>query len=295
MGKVFIVSSFTIDRIKGLGGLGIGIGGPPYYCALALLHYGVDSVTVVGPATEVHEYFSRKVGIKVIRVSKSVPTFELRYLNGSGDREVRLVERGSKILLSNEVLNLMRGSLAIVNPVFKEVGIEDVKLIRSLAKTLAIDVQGFVRVVKDGGLVTYEWGDEVKEVLESADLLHTDLSEAPVNGGMASVARKLSKYVNGVLTVSNGEAGLVALIDGRLYYVPALPGIRGDSTGTGDILLAISSLAIHEGVEPLKAVAMGAAAAGLKVSRFGHPWFSRYEVEVLANKILRGVKCLGSV
>ena len=109
MGKVFIVSSFTIDRIKGLGGLGIGIGGPPYYCTLALLHHGVDSVTVVGPATEVHEYFSRKVGIKVIRVGKSVPTFELRYLNGSGDREVRLVERGSRLSLSSDVLNLMRG------------------------------------------------------------------------------------------------------------------------------------------------------------------------------------------
>ncbi len=292
--KVFIVSNFTIDRIKGLGSEGVGIGGPPYYCALALIHLGVESVVIVGSASDIHEYFSRRVGAEVVRVSDSVPTFELKYLNGSGEREVRLVRCGGEVVLTNELISSMRGSLAIVNPVFKEVRSYVVKAIRSSVKTLAIDVQGFVRVANGYGSISYEWGSEVREVLESADLIHTDLSEAPLNGGMASVARRLAKYVNGVLMVSNGEAGLVALINGRLYYVPALPGIRGESTGTGDILLAISSLAIHEGNDPLRAVVMGAVAAGLKVSRVTPPWFSRYEVEVLTDKLLRGVKYLGS-
>ena len=140
------------------------------------------------------------------------------------------------------------------------------------------------------GEVSISWYNDITEALGMADFVHADISVVVGFNDMSKASKYLSRFCNGIVTVSNGERGLVVTIDGDSYYVPALPGIRGESTGTGDIFLAIASYELFQGEEVLTAIAKGAVAAGLKVSRVKRPWFNKFEVDVLKNKLLRSTK-----
>jgi len=279
--SVIIIGSFTIDRINEK----LSIGGPAYYSSLALTYIGHTSITVISPAREVHKNFVRNIGINLVSVGDVTPVFQLKYVEG-GRREVILKHRGSKITISHNELKLIRDSLIIISPVYREVDLDTLELVKSSSRFVALDVQGFVRYVRSDGKVGIVWSNEMYNIIRLADIIHADLSEVPIYNDMVEASKELGKISNGIIMVSNGEEGLVASIDGELYYVPALPGIEGNATGTGDILLAVSSYEILMGEDPLKAIAKGAVAAGLRVSRDRSPWFSKYEVDVLADKLV---------
>jgi len=279
--SVIIIGSFTIDRIDEK----LSIGGPAYYSSLALTYIGHTSITVISPARDIHENFVRNIGINLINVGANTPVFQLKYVEG-GRREVILKHRGSKITIPRNELKLIRDSLIIVSPVYREVDLDTLKVVKRLSRFVALDVQGFVRYVHSDGKVSIVWSNEMYDIIRLADVIHADLSEVPIYNNMVEASKELGKISNGIIMVSNGERGLVASIDGELYYVPALPGIEGNATGTGDILLAISSYEILMGEDPLRAIAKGAVAAGLRVSRDRSPWFSKYEVDILADKLI---------
>jgi len=240
---------------------------------------------VISPACDIHENFVRNIGINLVSVGADTPVFQLKYVEG-GRREVILKRRGSKITIPRNELKLIRDSLIIVSPVYREVNLDTLKVVKRLSRFVALDVQGFVRYVHSDGKVSIVWSNEMYDIIRLADVIHADLSEVPIYNNMVEASKELGKISNGIIMVSNGERGLVASIDGELYYVPALPGIEGNATGTGDILLAISSYEILMGEDPLRAIAKGAVAAGLRVSRDRSPWFSKYEVDILADKLI---------
>jgi len=279
--SVIIIGSFTIDRIDEK----LSIGGPAYYSSLALTYIGHTSITVISPARDIHENFVRNIGINLISVGADTPVFQLKYVEG-GRREVILKHRGSKITISHNELKLIKDSLIIISPVYREVDLDTLKVVKRLSRFMALDVQGFVRYVHSDGKVGIVWSNEMYDIIRLADVVHADLSEVPIYNNMVEASEELGKISNGIIMVSNGERGLVASIDGELYYVPALPGIEGNATGTGDILLAISSYEVLMGEDPLRAIAKGAVAAGLRVSRDRSPWFSKYEVDILADKLI---------
>jgi len=279
--SVIIIGSFTIDRIDEK----LSIGGPAYYSSLALTYIGHTSITVISPARDIHENFVRNIGINLISVGADTPVFQLKYVEG-GRREVILKHRGSKITISHNELKLIKDSLIIISPVYREVDLDTLKVVKRLSRFMALDVQGFVRYVHSDGKVGIVWSNEMYDIIRLADVVHADLSEVPIYNNMVEASKELGKISNGIIMVSNGERGLVASIDRELYYVPALPGIEGNATGTGDILLAISSYEVLMGEDPLRAIAKGAVAAGLRVSRDRSPWFSKYEVDILADKLI---------
>lgn len=285
---VVFVGSFTRDVINGVH----AIGGPPYYGSIALVHYGCETIMVVSPVEEQHVEFAESMGLELVAVEGGVPVFELRYLN-EVDREVKLLRRGSAIRVPDAILKTLQGCVVVASPVYREVDLKTLQSLRSHASVLAVDVQGFVRSVDGGGRVSIRWSDEVYEVVKLADVYHADLSEVPMFSSMREAVEHLAGRSRGIAMVSHGEEGLIASIDGEIVYVPALPGISGNSTGTGDILLAVAAYEVHRGTEPLKAVAMGAVAAGLRVSRDRPPWFNRFEVEVLAEKLVKMSRRLG--
>ncbi|HIQ03229.1 MAG TPA: hypothetical protein EYH40_02275 [Desulfurococcales archaeon] len=282
---VVFVGSFTRDIIDDT----YTIGGPPYYGSIALVYYGCDTIVVISPVEEDHIRFARSMGLELIITGSSVPVFELKYISDT-DREVRLLRRGSTINIPSELLESFSKSLIIVNPVYREVNLELLRILRNYASILAIDIQGFVRTVDDKGSISIKWTSDVYEVIGLADIYHLDLYEIPICNSIEEAVRYLTEYSKGIVLVSHGEEGLVASIDGELIYVPALPGISGNSTGAGDILLSITAYEIYKGTEPLKAIAMGSVAAGLKVSRSKPPWFNRFEVEIIAEKLVKSSK-----
>ena len=285
--KVYVLGSFTIDEI----GDELVVGGPAYYSSLALTHMDHSNITIVSPVSDIHRRLVKDLRVNVVSVGSRTPVFKLTYVDG-GRRLVVLKSKGEEIRFSDDVLWLMKDSLVIVSPVFREIDLNLLLEVRRYASMIALDIQGFIRRLSDGGQVSIVWSDDVYKALRLADVIHADLSEVPGVGSMGEGCRLLNKYSDAIVMVSNGERGLVASINGSYYYVPALPGIEGNATGTGDILLAITAFEMFKGEDPLKAIAKGAVAAGLRVGRDRPPWFNGYEVEVLALKLLSKVKML---
>ena len=281
-----IVSSFTLDSINGK----LRIGGPAYYSTVAILHYCDDDLLVIGPASRVHKVLSDSIGVHLISTSEEVPLFELRYVGNDNNRVVRLIKSGEKVVISDNILEDLKGSLIIVNPVYREVPITTIQKLKSVAYMLALDLQGLVREVNNDGIVSKRWNCEVFEAMKLADIVHADLSEAPAPSDAITAAKLLSEKTAGLVIVSMGANGLVAIHKGKAVYVPALPNIKGDPTGTGDILLSIVACELIRGSQWLTSIARGVAAAGLKVSRSRPPWFSRHEVEVLSEKLVNRSK-----
>ncbi len=285
--SVIIFSSFTRDIING----SITIGGPAYYCTLALMHMDVEKIIVVTNAEEVHMKFLRNLGISSYIVNTIAPLFRLKYLDGER-RRIELLRTSPTLSIPHEILDLISGCLVIVSPVYHEIELELLRALRSRSRIIALDVQGFTRSLGPNGEVVINWSNELLDVIALADIVHADLSEVPTCRTGLEATKYLSEHTDGLVIVSMGARGLIASANGDRIYIPALPHIHGDSTGTGDILLAVSSYEILIGEDWKLAIAKGAAAAGLKVSRSRPPWFNKYEVEVLARSLLRASKAV---
>ncbi|RLG87935.1 MAG: hypothetical protein DRO15_03965 [Thermoprotei archaeon] len=284
---IAIIGSFTIDNIENRK----VIGGSAYYCLMALKHFYDDQIMLIAPAQRVHIDLLKDMGIKLITVSNEVPVFELVYIDEI-NRKVKLLKKGAVIKVDSEVLSMLRNSLAIISPVYKEVSLETIYDIRSVATTLALDIQGFVREANNYGEIIIRWNNELVQALRIVDIVHADLSEVPMYRSALSAVKFLSKYSKGIVIVSMGAHGLIASFNQEIMYIPALPGIQGDATGTGDILLSIAAYEFYKGEDWKRAIAKGAAAAGLRVSRGRIPWFNYYEIEVLSDNLISKSKVL---
>jgi len=69
--------------------------------------------------------------------------------------------------------------------------------------------------------------------------------------------------------VTLGPGGALALVDGRVHYVPAFPTQVVDSTGAGDLFHAGSVFGLLQGWDPLDTLRFAAAAAALKCEKLG--------------------------
>jgi len=104
-----------------------------------------------------------------------------------------------------------------------------------------MDVQGYLREVKDKKVYSREWPEKM-EALQYVDILKTDEGELAVLTGCEDV-RKAAQMVAdwGVkeVVVTNGSQGSFILNDGVYYQIPAYPPqIVVDATGCGDTYMA---------------------------------------------------------
>ncbi len=285
--NIVIIGSFTIDNIENRK----AIGGSAYYSLMALKHFCNEQIILITPVQKIHKDLLRDMDVKLIAMSNEVPIFELTYID-EVNRRVKLLKKGAMIRIDNEILTVLRNSLTIISPVYREVPIETIYSIRNVATILALDIQGFVREANDYGEVNIKWNKDLIHVLKIADIIHADLSEVPMYRNSLDAVKFLSEHSKGIVIVSMGAHGLVASFNQEIVYIPALPGIQGDATGTGDILLSIAAYELYQGEDWKKAIAKGASAAGLKVSRGKIPWFNYYEIDILSDELISRSKIL---
>ncbi len=284
--EVVVIGSLTKDLI----GNDLRLGGPAYYCVLSLVQLGVNTKLICSADDDLYTKLLNW-GVKVLRCGFKGPIFRLTYLS-NGSRRVELLRRGDDITLSDEEIEEILGSASavIVNPVIKEISLELVRKIKSMSRFLAIDMQGFVREHNDG-LVKYSWSDESYEVVKLANLIHLSIDELPPNKDVLEAIDLLRSLTKATVVISMDFRGsVVAIEDGKVHRVPALPGIDGYSTGTGDVMLATMTYSLVSGYDVLTSIALGTVAAGLRVRRLDPPWFTLNELLSTYPKVMKGVK-----
>ena len=155
--------------------------------------------------------------------------------------------------------------------------------------SIALDAQGLVRGTAGGKVMAAGWPEKTP-VLPCIDILKADDAEAALLTGeadMETAARRLSDHGIGHVVITSGSAGALIRHGGVTHHIPAcLPSGKAwpivDTTGCGDTFLAVYLAGVMAGETALSAGRLAAAAAALKLTKFGPLRAGWEEVRALA-------------
>ncbi len=150
-----------------------------------------------------------------------------------------------------------------------EVGLEVIRELRAENVFLGVDMQGFVRVLRESELVYQAW-DELEDALPLVDVVKSDAVEAQHLTGESDIYKAAQIFAslgakevvlthkNGVLIYAGGEFHQLE------FYSRALDG----RSGRGDTCIG-AYMAMRRNLDPLQAGIWAAAVTSLKMEKLG--------------------------
>jgi len=186
-----------------------------------------------------------------------------------------------------EVANVRARAFAIGASVRGEVPSEVLDTLAARGAIVALDVQGFIRVVRDGRLTFDDWQGKAS-ILRRVTVLKTDAVEARLITGESDryvAARRLAALGPREVLLTHA-GGVLVLHEGIIHEAPFVPvEVRGRS-GRGDTCTS-AYLSRRLSAPPVDAVVWAAAVTSLKLEAEGP--FRRHiaEVEALYERLRR--------
>lgn len=248
-------------------------GGAVYYGSIALRRLGA-SVAVV---TRLHiDDFGlldelRREGVAVYaKAAPATSGIENRY--DSTDMERRICRPlGFAGAFQAEDIPDLTASIYVAAGIMA--GEIDLPLLRALAGRgpVALDIQGFVRVRDNGGLVFREWPD-MEQGLSLVTYLKADRAEVELMTGLTDLreaAQQLARYGPREIVITQ-SSGVLVLADGVFHQAPFASRCLSGRTGRGDTCFS-SYLGMRLSSSPEQATRVAAAVTILKQEQPG-PW-----------------------
>ncbi|MCS7127787.1 MAG: PfkB family carbohydrate kinase [Sulfolobales archaeon] len=296
--KSLLIGNISLDLINS----GIRLGGSVIYGGITLASLKAD-VVIATHLDEIHG----------VLIEDLLKTFDIRALFKNCKTLPKFIICGGKALeveaegcvhdlrtLVNIVSDLKPNLLLLV-PVFREISVSDSLELISTARrigvrVIGIDIQGYVRSIKDRGLEC-SWPKDLWSLLEKVTIVHGNLREFCFNKDFSKVVKELAEVTRSIrdtaIVASMDDEGAYLFIQGEVIKVPPLLAEVQviDDVGAGDVLLAAASYYMTKGLTSVEAVARGIAAASLKVARgLLQQWFTIDEIDNYSNIILNMLK-----
>jgi sugar/nucleoside kinase (ribokinase family) len=163
----------------------------------------------------------------------------LLYPSDNPDERLIFVDSSAGPIRPDQLAGLSP-SAAVVGASFRgEVGLDVLRTLKEREARIALDVQGFVRSVRDGRLVAGEWPDKA-EVLALVQFLKADIAEAEMLTGSRDLrlaARELFGMGAREIVLTHRDGLLV--YDGRGFYEAGFyPRKLVGRSGRGDTCIA---------------------------------------------------------
>ena len=268
---IMMIGHFARDKIVYQGKTTSASGGSVYYGALALARLGWR----VGVITRLHtDDFHRleelrQAGIVVhARPAPATSGIENTYLTPDMDRRLCRPLAFAGAFGAADIPN-MTAHTWIVGPIIA--GEVDLAFLKAMVGrgTLALDIQGFVRVPEGDDLVFKDWPQK-EDGLALVDVLKVDLAEAESLTGTTDVPAALARLAAfGPSEVLLTQAsGVTVYAEGKLYQAPFTARQLLGRTGRGDTCFA-TYLAARLKAGPAEACRFAAAATSLKMEKAG--------------------------
>lgn len=287
---VSIVGHVTKDLIRIPGSADREMaGGSAYYVSVALKSLGlhVEVLTKVAKADEILLDGLRARGIRVINgESATTTTFENVY-SGSELAERAQWLREIAAPFTPEDIAQASGKHFHVGPLTREdLSIDTLRAIRARAARITLDAQGMLRVVRDAKVSLGPWNDAALGLPLVDALKVDDVEAAHLTGGKdaADSALRLSALGAREVLITFADRGSLVRTGGETKRVPAYPPNKPvDATGCGDTYAAAYLAARLYEKSAFDAARFAAAAASLKLERYGAFEGTREEVELRCN------------
>lgn len=286
------IGNYTKDTIVNPAGVTYVDGGAVNYSAHAAVRLGYSVAAVTRLAKEddrVVEKFT-EAGIDCFPTYTPDSTnMRLEYPTDNPDIRTLSVTATAGSITAAEVDGLSSKSAVIGPSIRGEVGLDVIQTLKKKNMQVAIDVQGYTRVIRDQILKNEPWG-EMEEYLAQIDVLKADAVEAEFLTGESDIFKAASAFVEMGPTeiVLTHKDGVLILADGLFYNRTFHPKNLSGRSGRGDTCVG-TYLAKRQTSSPEEASIWAAAVTSLKMENQGPFTRTITEVEDLIAKKYNGV------
>jgi len=266
--RICLIGNPTRDRIVRDAKTVKTLGGTVLYAGLFLARSGIPVFLVGKGDKEMLAWIeSRGIDSSHFALSTRVVTFENRY--GNAGRH-QLARPGSNILFSEVPKSVFQARAILVGAVLMEV---DPRIISAPRRgILLVDVQGFLRILGDEGVVSFHVNPTLEKAISGCDILKANEYEAQAITGTTDLRksaiqlRQMGPRIV-IITLSSRGSGI---FDGRRWIrIRALKIDAVDPTGAGDVFDAAFLAEYLRTGDVMKAGRDATVAASLSVAGFG--------------------------
>lgn len=269
---VIFIGNYTKDTITSPAGVKYVDGGAVNYAAHAAKALGYHVAVITRLAKEddrVVEKFTR-AGIDCYPTyTPSSTLMQLDYPTLDPDvRELAVADTAGTITVDE--INNFQAQTAVIGTSFRgEVDMDVVRALRAKGITAAVDMQGFVRVLRDHKLYYEPW-PEMHASLPEIDILKSDAVEAWHLTGESDIYKAARFYARlGVKeVVLTNRDGLLVFAGGEFYEAGFYPRSLDGRSGRGDTCLGTYAT-LRLRFPPKDACIWAAAVTSLKMEKLG--------------------------
>ncbi len=240
--EIAFLGNYTKDTIVSAAGTRLVDGGAFNYGAHVAAQMGLRTVAITRLAREDWRVVETLSALGVDVFAQATPTstcLRLEYPSSNPDERVITVASSAGAFTPGQVME-MQATAFVLGPSFRgEVGLDVIQALAAKGARIAIDVQGWVRVIRNGKLA-YEAWPEARLFLAQVGILKTDAVEAERLTGAADMHRaaRLLADLGPAEIVLTHRDGLLVLADSQFHEAGFYPAALVGRSGRGDTCLA---------------------------------------------------------
>lgn len=269
---IALLGHYTKDTIVSASGTRLVDGGAFNYGAHVAVRMGLNVAAITRLVEEDRHVIDEltRLGIDAfVQYSPYSTCLRLEYPTSNLDKRLIYVTSTAGAFTPVEVEPVQARAFLVGASMRGEVSLEVIEALRRKDTLLAVDVQGFVRVDREGQLV-YETWPEMHPVLACADVLKTDAVEAEMLTGQPDIhqAARILADLGPREVVLTHRNGLLVYADGQYYEAGFFPCKLVGRSGRGDTCIAAYT-AKRLSASPAEATLWAAALTSLKMEAEG--------------------------
>jgi sugar/nucleoside kinase (ribokinase family) len=239
---IAFLGNYTRDTIVSAAGTRLVDGGAFNYGAHAAASMGLKVAAITRLAREDWRVVERLMHLGIDVLAEATPQstcLRLEYPTSNPDERVIYVASSAGSFTPGQVAQV-QARVFVLGPSFRgEVGLDVIEALAARGVSIAIDVQGWVRVVRGGRLAFESW-PEARFFLPHVTILKADAVEAEQLTGAADIHRaaQLLASLGPREIVLTHRDGLLVHAGGQFHEAAFYPAALVGRSGRGDTCLA---------------------------------------------------------
>jgi len=265
--KFLVIGNLTKDVIRTKKEERIDFGGAASYCSITAKMLGCETNLLTRGNHELDDWVKNleNLGIRVeLQESNNLTCFVNDYMLGK--RKQFVYRDAGKIKFKD----FGKVDVTHLGPVFNEITLECAKEARKNSKIVSLDVQGFVRLLKNKEVIKKFW-DEREDFLKHVDLIKIggyEIDSVSKKKNYEDVFDELMSFGVKVVELTLGSKGSIVASE-EIHRIPVCKTNLVDKTGSGDVFAAAFAIRYFETEDVLESGLFASAAASFVVEDFG--------------------------
>jgi len=287
---IAFLGHYTKDTIVSSSGKRLVDGGAFNYGSHVAVRMGLKTAAITRlAAADFHVVRElEKLGVNVFaHLAPASTCLRLEYPTSNVDDRIIYVLSTAGPFSPAEVQDVQARAFVVGASVRGEVSLEIIKELAPKGTLLAVDVQGFIRVVRDGKMVHEPWPEKAA-VLSCVDVLKSDAVEAELLTGNVDIreaAQMLAELGPKEVMITHRN-GVLVYASGKFHEAAFFPEKLVGRSGRGDTCIA-AYVSRRLTASPAEATVWAAAVASLKMEAEGPFRRGIDEVEMLIQRKYR--------